>query len=231
MTAGRRFNWVRFLLLLYPALEVIAFIAVVQLLGWFWALLLLAGGFVVGVLVMRLAGATAFQALTNADAQLRGVDVEGPDGTTQRVQQQPSAAAMAQTRHQIGASAMLFLAGILLAVPGFISDLIGLVLLIPGVRGRAGSAWGKRMQERAARAQVTVIQGETMPDGTSTWRTTTMSPGGYDEPRTRTSTTRRDPSTPPAQLPPATGAVSRDEVVEGDVVNRPGPTESESRDD
>ena len=220
MTSRRRFNWVKFFLLLYPAMEIIALVAVIQLVGWFWALILLAAGFLAGVLVMRLAGANAFRALTNAEARMRGVDVQGPDGTTQRVQQPPSAASIAQARQEVGASSMLFLAGILLAVPGFISDLLGLLLLIPGVSQRVGNAWSQRMQARAARSRVTVIQGETMPDGTSTWRTTTMSADGGSTDRS-SDAARRDGDGSVAQLPPA--RAESGEVIEGDVVNRPKP--------
>lgn len=113
--------WMMLALLALPIVEIALFIIVG---GWIglWptlALVVLAG--VAGVAVIRAQGAQAFARLRAAAAADQ--DPSGP---------------MAQ-------SALLVLAGLLLIVPGFFTDAIGLALLVPQVRTAAIRRFAGRM--------------------------------------------------------------------------------------
>ena len=98
------------LFLLFPVLELFVFVKVSGAIGFFPALLLIIVGSMLGVLVLRVAGlATALRARESLN---RG---ELP----------------AQTMLE---GLMMALAGGLLILPGFISDVLGLVLLLPFTR-------------------------------------------------------------------------------------------------
>lgn len=120
----------------FPALEIFVFVEVVRAIGFGWALLLLVAGAALGAYVMRLAGAAGWQALRGQ------VEVDQASGSATAsgasvVQGRPDTAAAAD-------AALLFLAGLLLFVPGFISDVAGLLLLLPPVRALvrgATAAW------------------------------------------------------------------------------------------
>lgn len=98
----------RALLLGYPLVELITAYAVAQWIGWGWTILLLIVGFPVGFAIMRNAGQAAM-----VDLQ-RAADTGG----------QPD-----QGRH-----AVTMLGGVLVAVPGFWTDLIGLLLIVPPIQ-------------------------------------------------------------------------------------------------
>ncbi len=102
------------LFLLFPVLELFVFVKVSGAIGFFPALLLIILGSMLGVLVLRVAGlATALRARESLN---RG---ELP----------------AQTMLE---GLMMALAGGLLILPGFISDVVGLVMLLPFTRKLAG---------------------------------------------------------------------------------------------
>jgi UPF0716 protein FxsA len=115
-----------FVLIVVPALEIFVFVQVAHLVGLGWALLLVLAFSLLGISVMRRAGSSWWRAL-RGPATAGGVTVVNrPDGT---------GAARA---------ALLFLAGLLLFLPGFITDVLGLVLLLPPVRAllqTATAAW------------------------------------------------------------------------------------------
>ena len=96
----------------YPLLEIIAAWAVAQVLGWGWTLLLLIAGIPIGFLVMRQAGAATFASIRQA-----GRSGTLPDG-------------------EAGSHSLTFIAGLLIAIPGFCTDLIGLAILLPPVKER-----------------------------------------------------------------------------------------------
>ena len=93
----------RLLIFGYPLLEVATAYAVATLIGWGWMLLLLVAGIPVGFAIMRNAG----------DAAMRDV-ITSTDGG-------PPADS---SRH-----ALSFVGGLLIAVPGFWTDLMGLLLV------------------------------------------------------------------------------------------------------
>ena len=119
----------RLLVFGYPLLEVLTVVGVASIIGWGWTLLALLAGIPIGVAVMRQAGRSAFAVIRDA-AQSGGL----PSG-------------------EAGAHALTFLAGLLIAVPGFVSDCIGLILLLPPVSRLVRRRYGPRVAAFAASTQ------------------------------------------------------------------------------
>jgi UPF0716 protein FxsA len=113
---GKRFSPVGFGFVLSLAIEVLAFIGVGHLIGYGWAFLLL--------VVLSMAGLALFIRQTpRAWRDLRNVAEAGERPGPQL------------TRHLAG------LAGaVLIAVPGFVSAVVGVLLFLPPVRNLAGRA-------------------------------------------------------------------------------------------
>jgi len=101
-----------------PFLELAAFIAVAQVVGLLWALALIAAGSFAGSLVLRHAGGNHVARVRVAlgDGGFSALQADGPGTAT------------------------LF-AGILLLIPGFITDVLGLLLLIAPLRRRLAAAF------------------------------------------------------------------------------------------
>jgi UPF0716 protein FxsA len=104
-------KWLLSGLLALPLLELVAFIVVAALIGFGWALGLILASSVAGFLILRHAGGNHIQrvrvAVGNGNfAALRTDSAVGP----------------------------ILLAGILLLIPGFITDLLALLLLVPPLR-------------------------------------------------------------------------------------------------
>lgn len=109
-------------------LEIWLLTVIAQAAGGGTVLVLLLAGIVCGVVVIRRTGRRAFQRLSRAlQAQQRGE----PAPTEQ------------------GGSGLLIVAGLLLILPGALSDVLGLLLLLPPVRGAVG-----RLVERRVSAAV-----------------------------------------------------------------------------
>ncbi|MFE3519855.1 FxsA family membrane protein [Streptomyces sp. NPDC059166] len=100
----------------------------------FTVLLILVGGAVLGAAVIKRAGRRAFRNLTE---------------TLQRMPGQPAAEAPATPGSK--GNGFLMLGGLLLMVPGLISDALGLLLLLPPVRSLLGR-YAERSLERRMRA-------------------------------------------------------------------------------
>jgi UPF0716 protein FxsA len=148
--AGPRRTWraraVRVALLLWPVAELAVLIEVGSHAGFWLTLLLLLAGVVAGALVLRAVGVAAIR---RPPAQAR-----------------PGAAPGAAPTGRPGAeTALMVLAGLLLAVPGFLADVAGLALLVPPLRRslarRAGDAVLRRLSPRSIR----VVQGQVLRDG------------------------------------------------------------------
>jgi UPF0716 protein FxsA len=102
--------WLFLILVLLPIIEIALFILVGGAIGILPTLALVVLAAVVGTALVRRQG---FQALTRLQASIdRGEDPRG----------------------QIAHAAMIMLAGVLLIIPGFFTDAIGLLLLVPPVR-------------------------------------------------------------------------------------------------
>ncbi len=138
----------------YPLAEILVLWGVASLIGWGWALLGIIAGIPIGFALMRNAGASAAGLM---------------EATNAGDQQRASAMASSMTGQ--------FVAGVLIAIPGYLTDLIGLALLLPGVRNAIGrrvmrryrtSPWMTRMPGSGPIIQGTVIvedlRYETNPD-------------------------------------------------------------------
>ena len=109
-----------------PLIEIALFVTVGGWLGLWLTLAIVLGTGVAGVLVMRWQGVHAMEGLRQA-TQLR----RDPMG-------------------QVADDALVMMAGILLILPGFMTDMLGLLLLIPPVRGLVIRAMAARVQVHMA---------------------------------------------------------------------------------
>src|SRR5258706_1377064 len=127
----------RILLFVLPWAEILVLIAVADQIGVGWTLLALAAAAVLGVVVIRVLGAASLAALREALARR-----EPPGGPLFR-------------------GACVLIAGMLLIVPGFLSDILALLLLIPPVRTTLiGALWRQRSGSRRDGNGAGVIDGE-----------------------------------------------------------------------
>ncbi|MDD0973135.1 FxsA family protein [Pseudomonas fontis] len=115
------------LFLIFPVLELYVFFKVSTAIGFFPALLLIIAGSALGVLVVRVAGlATALRARAS---------IQRGELPAQEMMQ----------------GMMLALGGGLLLIPGFISDVFGLILLLPFTRRLLARKMGERAEAQAMR--------------------------------------------------------------------------------
>jgi UPF0716 protein FxsA len=111
-------KWLLSALLALPLLELVAFIAVSALIGFGWAFGLVLAGSVAGFLILRHAGVN----------HLERVRVALGDGNFTALRADSSAGP-------------ILLAGILLLIPGFITDFLALLLLVPPLRRVAATGF------------------------------------------------------------------------------------------
>jgi UPF0716 protein FxsA len=116
----------RFLLVAYPLAEISAAYGVASLIGWPWTIALLIAGMPIGWMITKRAGQGALQEMTEII----------------RIGDMPA-------MRDLG----LVPAGLLIMVPGFVTDLLGAVLCVPQVRR---AMWGRRMPNPAGQ----VIEGQ-----------------------------------------------------------------------
>jgi UPF0716 protein FxsA len=121
-TAMNVAKWLLLALLALPLAELAVFIAVAQTIGLLWALVLMAATSMTGAMVLRHAGG-------NHIARVRVA--MGAGGFT---------ALQADS-----AGALTLLAGILLLIPGFITDALGLLLLLAPLRRALGALLGRKL--------------------------------------------------------------------------------------
>jgi UPF0716 protein FxsA len=114
-------KWLLLALLALPLMELTVFLAVAGSIGFLWALSLLLATSLAGALVLRHAGG-------NHIARVR---VAMGDGSFAALQADK-------------AGSRILLAGILLLIPGFITDLLGLLLLLAALRRALGALLGRR---------------------------------------------------------------------------------------
>jgi UPF0716 protein FxsA len=138
------------LFLLYALVEVAALVAVVSWLGLGWTLLLLMAGAVIGMWLVRREGARAALAMAEAAGAGRMAHAELTDG------------------------ALIGFAGLLILVPGVVSDVLGLLLVLPPSRALAGRWLVRAAQRRSPVLRTTrladghtVIDGEVVPGNAS----------------------------------------------------------------
>jgi UPF0716 protein FxsA len=111
-------------LLLWPIAELIAIVVVAEQIGVWWTLLLLALGLPVGWWMMRSQGRGVMRRLSTAITERRPPAREVLDG------------------------ALVLLGGFLVIVPGFISDVFGLLLILPPTRAVARRLLAPRLRSR-----------------------------------------------------------------------------------
>jgi UPF0716 protein FxsA len=97
--------------LLYLVVEIVALVALGSVIGVGWTLLVLLAGSMLGIWLARREGIRAAQALGQALTERRVAHSELTDGL------------------------LVAAAGVLLFVPGLVTDVAGLLLLLPPVRG------------------------------------------------------------------------------------------------
>jgi len=123
-------KWAFIGLLVLPAAEIIFFIAVAALIGWLSAVALFLTTSVAGVMLLKRSGRADLERFRAAFARdgIRAVHLESPGLAT-------------------------IVGGILLVLPGFITDILGVALFVPVLR-RWGAAWlasAARERRRASR--------------------------------------------------------------------------------
>lgn len=111
-------KWALLALLALPLLELAAFVAVAAAIGFGWALCLVLGGSLAGGLILRHAGGSHV-------ARMRVALQQGHFTT------------LAADR----AGGHVLMAGILLLIPGFITDVVALCLLVPPLRRALSAAF------------------------------------------------------------------------------------------
>lgn len=110
-TRRRKFSWVLVLLfLVMPLAELFVLIQVGQLIGVWWTILLLIADSVIGAWIVRREGARAWTALQSALAAGKMPSTEIADG------------------------ALILLGGAMMLTPGFVTDILGVVLILPVTR-------------------------------------------------------------------------------------------------
>jgi UPF0716 protein FxsA len=128
---------------LYLVVEIVALVALGSAIGLGWTLLVLLAGSVVGLWLARREGVRAAQALAEAVSNRRVPTAELTDGM------------------------LVAASGVLLFVPGLVTDLAGLLLLLPPVRALARRRLVRAAEERSPdlrsariRSQAPVVDGE-----------------------------------------------------------------------
>jgi UPF0716 protein FxsA len=157
--------------------EIAVFVVVTHAIGGFWAVFLILASCIAGTLLLRREGIRGWRAFRAAAESGR------PPGA------------------QVSNSLVGLLGALLLAVPGFITAALGVLLLLPGLRGLA-----RRGVERATAKRVSsVVAGDLF--GPRRVRVRRGDPVA-DEP----------PVEPAAYVPAQPGPAIEGEVVEGEIV-------------
>jgi UPF0716 protein FxsA len=129
--------------LLYLVIEIVALVALGSAIGLGWTLLVLLAGSVVGLWLARREGVRAAQALAEAVSNRRVPTAELTDGM------------------------LVAAGGVLLFLPGLVTDLAGLLLVLPPTRAlvrrrlvRAAEERSPELRSARIRAQAPVVDGE-----------------------------------------------------------------------
>ena len=112
-------------LIAVPLVEVFVFIEVGRAIGWLLTVALLFGGSLIGVHLMRVQGRSAIERVSRAVSERRAPARAAIDG------------------------ALGFLGAALLALPGFVTDVFGALLLLPSTRARTRRWLSRRYAGRA----------------------------------------------------------------------------------
>lgn len=134
-------KWLLYALLLLPLAELAAFIAVAAAVGFLWAVALLAAGSFAGALMLRHAGGNhiARMRVVLGDNRFTALQADGAGTPT-------------------------LIAGFLLLIPGFITDILALLLLIAPLRRAAGKALRRAAAPRDGVVDLAPEQWHQVPD-------------------------------------------------------------------
>lgn len=135
-------------LLLYLIVEVVAIWAVASLVGGLWTIVLLLAGAIVGSWLARREGGKAMRALMAAAQSGKSGHQEVTDGM------------------------LVALGGLFIFLPGFVTDVVGLLMIVPPSRTVLRRAWLRRLERtistRGPRMRrVVVVEGEVVSDPAS----------------------------------------------------------------
>ncbi|THA30584.1 FxsA family protein [Streptomyces sp. A1277] len=119
----------------WAVLEIWLLVVVADVAGGLTVLILLAAGILLGAAVIKRAGRRAFRNLTETLQQMPG---------------QPGADGSSPTPSSSRGNGFLMLGGLLVMIPGMVSDVAGLLLLVPPVRS-ALSRYAERSLQRRMR--------------------------------------------------------------------------------
>jgi UPF0716 protein FxsA len=113
-------KWLLLALLALPIMELVVFIAVAEAIGFLWAMTLVVATSLAGAMVLRQAGGNhiARVRVTMGEGGFSAMQADGPGTLT-------------------------LLAGILLLIPGFITDVLGLLLLLAPLRRGLSALLGR----------------------------------------------------------------------------------------
>lgn len=154
------------LFVLYLIVEIAAFVAVGKWIGFGWAILALIGLFAVGVVAaaweMRRLTARAMDDAISAREAMGGAGTGTADARAARASASPAdrekqaRKALASAGTLVVDSAMLMVGCVLLALPGFVTAVLGLLLILPPTRwlirsvgGASLSSWFRRTGSRS----------------------------------------------------------------------------------
>lgn len=133
--------------LAYPVAEVLVAVLVAQLIGWFGVLVAFVIGAIVGLVIARLAAQATGRSWSAAMAALRRSPAHDQAAPGRELPSQPSAGIDQPGSQPMPARTVLLVpAGILIAIPGFLTDVAGLVLLLPPVRAAIARRWEAAMR-------------------------------------------------------------------------------------
>lgn len=122
----------------YPIAEMLVAFLVAHWVGWWWVFVAFLAGLGIGLLLMRHAARVTGRSWA---AALSGLSATGEQGQPLALESnRPVRPAVPPAQ-----ALLLVPAGMLIAVPGFLTDIAGLVLVLPPVRQRIAA----RMERRA----------------------------------------------------------------------------------
>jgi len=134
-----RVRWGCVAVLAYPLVEIALAVLVASIIGWWWVFMALVVFLALGLGIVRYALSATGQAWSAAMTALRTPTGERLE-ITATGESSPVAPAVPAT------TSLLVPAGLLIAVPGFLTTAIGLVLLLPPVRGRIAARIERAMR-------------------------------------------------------------------------------------
>lgn len=134
----RRTSILKWFLLIWLCLEIAGFVWVADMIGLGWMLLLLIASMVVGIALLRQEG---FRTANIMMQKMRN-----------KQQLQPS---------ELAGTPFVMVGAVLLIIPGFFTDIVGILCFLPPIRRWVVSLFTKRMKQTQSKSKPQVEQGKT----------------------------------------------------------------------